>query len=139
MLLWFHLNLKFKNYSAGTSVMPSSAGWDKHIKKREEIIFSLIFWLIVNDVTKKALYGRNMLGCMKTSKKNLGYYSRDYFIHTWKKCLEPWWSPPSAWMGSTMMPATGQPIFLWSSRCSSTLLKHLSSSCNGEPLCHVKL
>ena len=32
----------------------------------------------MNDVTKKALYGWNMLDCMKTSKQNLGYYSRDY-------------------------------------------------------------
>ena len=39
-----------------------------HYEQCKEIIFSLIFSLSIYDVTKKALFGRNMLNCMKTSK-----------------------------------------------------------------------
>ena len=29
---------------------------------------------------------------------------------TWNQALDPWWSPPSAWIGSTIIPVTGQPL-----------------------------
>ena len=50
------------------------------------------------------------------------------YLFTWKKFLDPWWSPPSAWIGSTRIPATGQPILVWFWMWSSTLAKHRSSS-----------
>ena len=46
----------------------------------KEITFSLIFYFTVYDVTKKALYGWNMLNHTKTFKKNFRYYSRDYCL-----------------------------------------------------------
>ena len=51
-----------------------------------------------------------------------------FYLITWKNSLEPWLSPPSAWIGSTIIPATGIPILAWFSICSSTVAKHLSSS-----------
>lgn len=51
--------------------------------------------------------------------------------HTWRPwnhSLEPWWSPPSAWMGSTMTPVMGQPAFSLLAMMSSVMARHLSSS-----------
>ena len=39
---------------------------------------------------------------------SLEYY-RTIWI-TWNQALDPWWSPPSAWIGSTIIPVTGQPL-----------------------------
>ena len=46
---------------------------------RAELSLSFLS-LTVYDVTKKAWYGRNMLDCTETSKKNVRYCGRDYYI-----------------------------------------------------------
>ena len=40
-------------------------------KKYKKLFSLLVFFLTVYDVTKKALYGRNMVDYMKTSKNNV--------------------------------------------------------------------
>ena len=42
----------------------------------------IIFSLTNYDVTKKALFGRNMLDYTKTSQKNMRYYSRGPTVET---------------------------------------------------------
>lgn len=47
---------------------------------------------------------------------------------TWKNSGEASLSPPSDWMGSTTIPATGTPFFWYFSIKSSTSARHLASS-----------
>lgn len=47
---------------------------------------------------------------------------------TWKNSGEASLSPPSDWMGSTTIPATGTPFFWYFSINSSTSARHLASS-----------
>ena len=63
------------------SILSHGRSHQKRPGNKITVVLALLFLsLTVYDITKTALYGRNMLNCTETSKKNIGYYSRDYLL-----------------------------------------------------------